>query len=643
MTQRRCRFVFCIGIALLSLASSGAAANAIYLGTAFGPYRSTDDGKTFLPLADKIGVNPHPLLRGVPFIVEIAMDPKDQRIVSMVGGYTNYANEVSAIAAFFRSVDAGEHWQVQPLIDVGNAGGIAARILIDPVVTNVIYILDQVDMTAIRSLDSGATWAPVGGLPASAGTRLGDLAIDPRVTRVLYARAAGSVTTEEPVYKSLDYGFTWITLGTAEGARGGHIFVDPRDSRHLILTAAGVCAHGDGSCGPYRSTDGGVTWENQQLRGSGGSFGQANPEAFGSVAYDPKTDRLYLSANLSGVGPVILSSVDGAAWSTVSNDPLLEATPLGSAPLSSDARDGGSLYSFRNVSLVDLQQQKILKSVDGAKSWVVQAALDPWCTNTGTVRPCTAAEVALREGTGPKIYTVSQPPTAPDDVLNVSAASFVGGALAAGSIASAFGPDLTSEIATAVEGASDLGGVSIAIVDGAGKSQPVALLSVAPAQANYIVPAGAALGPATVTIHRAGAPPLVQTVQIVKTAPGLFTFNGILPAAAVVRVSGDKTTYEDVFQLDDKGQIVPKPIDVLPATGQVYLAFYGTGIGEPGASMMTVNGFDYPVLYAGKQGEFAGLDQVNIFVPPSFAGAGAVAFVFKAEGQPSNTVFLWFR
>ena len=44
------------------------------------------------------------------------------------------------------------------------------------------------------------------------------------------------------------------------------------------------------------------------------------------------------------------------------------------------------------------------------------------------------------------------------------------------------------------------------------------------------------------------------------------------------------------------------------------------------------------VLAAGAQGQFAGLDQVNVQLPASLKGAGTVNVVFTVNGQTANPV-----
>jgi uncharacterized protein (TIGR03437 family) len=47
--------------------------------------------------------------------------------------------------------------------------------------------------------------------------------------------------------------------------------------------------------------------------------------------------------------------------------------------------------------------------------------------------------------------------------------------------------------------------------------------------------------------------------------------------------------------------------------------------------------------YAGSQMQYPGLDQINITLPRTLAGAGVVAVTVEVDGVASNTVSLEFR
>jgi uncharacterized protein (TIGR03437 family) len=53
-----------------------------------------------------------------------------------------------------------------------------------------------------------------------------------------------------------------------------------------------------------------------------------------------------------------------------------------------------------------------------------------------------------------------------------------------------------------------------------------------------------------------------------------------------------------------------------------------------------VGGVVVPVLYAGAQPNFVGVDQVNIELPVVLAGRGEVELKLQVNGKPANTVLL---
>ena len=53
---------------------------------------------------------------------------------------------------------------------------------------------------------------------------------------------------------------------------------------------------------------------------------------------------------------------------------------------------------------------------------------------------------------------------------------------------------------------------------------------------------------------------------------------------------------------------------------------------------VTINGKSVPVLYAGPQPDYEGLDQVNVALTLNLRGSGESNVVLTVDGQPSNTV-----
>ena len=233
-------------------------------------------------------------------------------------------------------------------------------------------------------------------------------------------------------------------------------------------------------------------------------------------------------------------------------------------------------------------------------------------------------------------------------VTSVSAASFSGAALAPESIAVAFGANLatTTLPAPGLPLPTTLGGTTVTVRDRAGNERPSPLFYVSPTQVNYLIPPDTATGTATVTVTSGNTIVGAGFAQIASVAPGIFTADasgGGLPAAAAVRVRGDGAQiYEPVVRFDaGQNKFVAVPIDFGPSADQIVLVLFATGLrfrSSVAAVSATIGDVSAQVLYAGAQGGFSGLDQVNLLIPRSLAGRGDVIVTLTVDGQPANNV-----
>jgi uncharacterized protein (TIGR03437 family) len=233
-------------------------------------------------------------------------------------------------------------------------------------------------------------------------------------------------------------------------------------------------------------------------------------------------------------------------------------------------------------------------------------------------------------------------------VSSISAASFSGAELAADSIVAAFGSELATQTLAApvLPLPTTLAGTTVRVRDSAGAELLAPLFFVSPSQVNYLMPAGAAAGRATVTITNGNGKASLGAAEVVAVAPGLFAANANgqgVAAAVALRVRGAAQIYEPVAQFEAaSGRFVAAPIDLGPAGEQVFLILYGSGIRNRSSLLaMTckIGGADAPVLFAAAAEGFAGLDQVNVGpLARSLAGRGEVDVVLMVDGKAANTV-----
>ena len=134
--------------------------------------------------------------------------------------------------------------------------------------------------------------------------------------------------------------------------------------------------------------------------------------------------------------------------------------------------------------------------------------------------------------------------------------------------------------------------------------------------------------------------------MIVNVAPALFTANsdgGGVPAALAFRLNGTGAqSYEPIALYDSAlARFVPAPIDLGPATDQVFLVLFGTGIrfrSSLGNVSATIGGLPSEVLAAEAAMGFVGLDQVNVRMSRALIGRGEVDVKLVVDGQAANTV-----
>ena len=235
--------------------------------------------------------------------------------------------------------------------------------------------------------------------------------------------------------------------------------------------------------------------------------------------------------------------------------------------------------------------------------------------------------------------------------IHVSSASFESGPIAQGGFVSAF-PLFGSKLATSATSAistiwpTTLGGATVAIRDSAGTTHAATIGYASPSQVNYRVPEVATTGFATVTITAGG----VATTGAINISTGypsiFFQFNGEFTAAGYLTRSRNGQNTDEQFVQSYNGTFVPLPIDLGPATDQVYLILFGSGLGKSGTATTTsvsIGGTTVTPAYVGAQGTWAGLDQFNFLIPRSLIGKGKVDIIVTVNGKPSNTINVTFK
>jgi uncharacterized protein (TIGR03437 family) len=221
-----------------------------------------------------------------------------------------------------------------------------------------------------------------------------------------------------------------------------------------------------------------------------------------------------------------------------------------------------------------------------------------------------------------------------------NAASYDADRFSPDEIVTLFGSNLARENAAA--------NTSVQVIDENGTSRPAALLLVSPSQVNFVIPGETAAGSATISLT-SPAGTTQAPIRIAGVGPGLFTANSTARGAAagqaiLVHADGSTESPRDLAVFEAAQNVWdPAPIHPCAGNGTVYLVLYGTGIRHyNSAPTCSINGQSAPVTYAGAQGSYAGLDQINIRLPASLEGVGTASLILMVDGTVSNAVTLLF-
>lgn len=326
----------------------------IYVGSASGgPWKTTNSGATWTCLYDNLASL---------CVSAICVNPLNHNTVYVMTGDADGGSDYSV--GVFKSVDAGLHWTnvgpswtpdsfnmarslvINPIdtstlllatsagmFRTGNAGASWTRVstlnfrqvLFCPADTAVVYSTTQGSgAQVLRSPDGGVTWTPVTTL---SGARRIALAVCPADPSLVMALASNSNSGLLGVYKSLDYGISFLPTFTDDASCSNNILsgdiglpatscngqawydlciaVDPADPAKVMV----------GGVNNYKSVDGGSSWTlaNQWYNtGSGIPIVHADKHWLG---YNPLNHALYLGCD----GGIYRTSNFGSLWTDLTN------------------------------------------------------------------------------------------------------------------------------------------------------------------------------------------------------------------------------------------------------------------------------------------------------------------------------------
>ncbi len=218
------------------------------------------------------------------------------------------------------------------------------------------------DLHAWRSDDGGASFARIESGTTTDFGRMGAVLFDPARSQVLWM-SVGENYDRHRIYQSVNGGESFRLVGhPGSGLPPGGVFtlvLDPTSSPEQRTLYAGVTGYG-----VYRSTDGGLSW-NERSSGL-----PARSPMIEQIALDPRSpQRIYVAAGADSQsgrrlpGYLAASEDGGATWHVVR--PNVEAQCILVDPFDSQRIYAGN----RNYSGVDYPNA-LYRSQDAGKTWM---------------------------------------------------------------------------------------------------------------------------------------------------------------------------------------------------------------------------------------------------------------------------------
>ena len=562
----------------------------------------------------------------VPAQYGVAASDTAQFIAPLVLDPVNPQTLFFGTTRVWRSRDSGGRWTAISGDLTGSAGNGIKAIAVAPSDPNTVYIgTDRgVLQTTAGALAAGSVvWTNrSAGLPGRAITHISVDAVNPATAYATFSGFPTGTQAQGYIFKTTDNGATWTNIaGNLPAIPVNDLVIDP-DVPDTLYAGTDI--------GVQRSSDGGATWS---------TLGNGLPNVVVHSLVLGRRQRV-LRAGTHGRG----------VWEIALPLPAPSLAPAIDSISPTQVDTGGAGFSLSVAGSGFVPGTVIRWNGQDRDTHFVDAGHVTADIPAGDIAaPGRAAVTAFNASTGggsslPKGIVIGGAPASASNAFVSAAAPASGSALAPRSIASLYGTNLSSAVASADAGPPlpfTLADTTLTI-----GGLPAPLFFVSPGQINFQIPLCRGAGRPAAGGH-----------------PGRAEHNrhGADPAIFSRAVHGQRAGHRTGIHRNRRApRTLAAPADQFPGARPAkpgeFLSIYCTGLGDvsnrpvlgaasPSSPLaatlapptVTIGGVNAPVQFSGLAPGFVGLYQVNVTVPGGVAPGSGVPLVLTIGGVPSNT------
>ncbi len=222
-----------------------------------------------------------------------------------------------------------------------------------------------------KSTSGGIKWEPIFDKEVTAS--IGAVAIQQSNPSVIWAGTGegnprNSLNGGYGIYKSLDAGKTWKSMGLEKTRHIHRVIIDPNNPDVVYVGAIGSPWGIHPERGVYKTKDGGKTWNkilfvNNKTGAADLVMDPSNPNKLIAAMWDHKRDPWFFKSGGEGSG-LYITHDGGSTWKKVTEEDGFPKGELGRIGITIAKNKPNIIYA-----LVEAKKNALYKSIDGGFKW----------------------------------------------------------------------------------------------------------------------------------------------------------------------------------------------------------------------------------------------------------------------------------